>query len=96
MAVIGVYCLDFSSPAVLLQVSPMPAASGTVTSSTVVDTDYKKVASSTLTCLLSLGSTAMTSTFSPGDVIETAGKTINIGECIDADTEKYIFKNCMP
>ena len=68
-----------------------------MTSPTVVDTDYKK-----FDCIFSIDLPAVIGVYSydvnvfPADVTETAGNTINIGECIDADAEKYIFKNCMP
>ena len=55
-----------------------------MTSPTVVDTDYKK-----FDCSFSIDLPAVTGAYSydvnvfPGDVTETAGNTINIGEFID-------------
>ena len=67
----------FFSPGVLLQISPIPSASSTVSSPTVVDTDYKK-----FDCIFSIDLPAVIGVYSydvnvfPGDVNETAGNTI--------------------
>ena len=69
------------------QVSAIPAVSSTVTSPTVVDTDYKK-----FDCSFSIDLPAVTGVYSydvnvfPGDVTETAGNTINVGEFVDKHT----------
>ena len=66
---------------IVFQVSAIPAASSTVTSPTVVDTDYKK-----FDCSFSIDLPAVTGAyrydvnFFPGDVTATAGNTINIGK----------------
>ena len=65
----------------VFQVSEIPAASSTVSSPTVMDTDYK-----TFDCSFSIDLPAVTGAYSydvkvfPGDVTETAGNTINIGK----------------
>ena len=71
----------------VFQVSAIPAASSTVSSPTVVDTDYKK-----FDCSFSIDLPAVTGAYSydakvfPGYVTETAGNTINIGEYIGKHT----------
>ena len=70
-----------------LQISPIPSASSSVTSPTVVDKDYK-----TFDCSFSIDLPAATGAYSydvkvfPGDVTETAANTINVGERIGKHT----------
>ena len=70
-----------------LQISAIPSASSTVSSPTVVDTDYKK-----FDCSFNIDLPAVTGAYSydvkvfPGDVTETAANTINVGERIGKHT----------